>query len=134
MSKIKDTITVDEFREIQGWKQKPSKYRNKKVKWQGKTFDSKKEFEYYLKLSDDKKRGKIADFTWQRPLIFRLGNKKMFTLIIDFVVFPLGDVDKLEYIDVKAWDKKSSKFLTTPLFNLKRKLIEAQHGIKIILE
>ena len=55
----------------------------------------------------------------------------VFADIADFVVVHLDGSRTVE--DVKAFDKKKKKFLTTPLFNLKKKLIESQYKIKIIL-
>lgn len=45
-----------------------SKYNNSKIKYQGLTFDSKKEFEYYLILKDKEKRGLVFNLKRQVPL------------------------------------------------------------------
>ncbi len=130
-----NTITWTEYNKLLN--KKSLKYRNKKVIWDGKLFDSTKELKYYWKLLDDKKSGKIRDFEWQVPLTFIYEYEKMFKLIIDFVIkhnIINNIVPRLEYIDVKGWCIKKKKFLTTPMFNLKKKLIEAQYGIKIILK
>ena len=77
------------------------------------------------------KAGEIVSFEHQVPYVFELDGKKMFKYIADFVItYPDGSV-RVE--DVKAFDKRSGKFLTTPLFNLKKKLIQQQHKIEIVL-
>ena len=126
---MSETISLEEYKKLGN---KKLKYRNKKVKWQGKTFDSRKELNFYIKLSDDKKSGKIRDFKWQFPLKFMLNDKKIFTLNLDFVVERF--YKEFEYIDIKGLDKKTGKFLTTSIFNLKKKIIEIQYGITIILK
>lgn len=87
----------------------------------GITFDSKKEMAYYQELLLRKKAKDITDFTMQTPFVFTLGGKKMFTYFADFVVnYKNGDQ---EIIDVKGF--------LTPLFRLKRKIIEQEYQIKI---
>ena len=112
---------------------KYSKYKNKKIIWDGKEFDSIKERDYYLKLLDDKKLGKIDNFKWQFPLSFIFNDKKMFTLTIDFLIVINYKSSNFNYIDVKAFDKKTGKYIRTAVFNLKKKLIESQYNIKILL-
>ena len=51
--------------------------------------------------------------------------------IIDFkVYYPNGNI---KHIDIKAKDKKTNKWITTDVFKLKKKLIEAIYKIKIEL-
>ncbi len=110
---------------------KGNKYGAKKVYAYGIKFDSTKEFTRYNQLRLLKKSGEIIDFEHQVPFIYEHDGKKMFKYIADYVVtYPDG---RKEVEDVKAFDKRKQKFLTTPLFNLKKKLIEAKFKIKIIL-
>ena len=112
-------------------RKKGNKYGAIKVNRDGIKFDSKKEAVRYGQLKMMKKAGEIKDFTHQVPFFYLHGDQKMFKYIADFVVVHLDDSRTVE--DVKAFDKKKKKFLTTPLFNLKKKLIESQYKIKIML-
>ena len=112
-------------------RKKGNKYGAIKVHADGLKFDSKKEHKRYGQLKMLKKAGEITDFVHQVPFIYTYEGKKMFKYISDFVVIHLDGTRTIE--DVKAFDKKKGKFLTTPLFNLKKKLIEAQHKIEIKL-
>ena len=67
----------------------------------------------------------------QVPFIYTHDGKKVFKYVSDFVVIHLDGTRTVE--DVKGFDRKTGKFRTTALFNLKKKLIEAQHKIVIKL-
>ena len=98
-----------------------SKYNNRKVTYQGLTFDSKKEFEYYLLLKDKEKRGLVFNIKRQVPLEIqpaftdKTGVKhRAITYKADFVY-----TDRLtgttRYIDVKGF--------RTEVYKLKKKLL-----------
>ena len=98
-----------------------SKYNNRKVTYQGLTFDSKKEFEYYLLLKDKEKRGLVFNIKRQVPLEIqpaftdKSGVKhRAITYKADFVY-----TDRLtgttRYIDVKGFK--------TEVYKLKKKLL-----------
>ena len=98
-----------------------SKYNNRKVTYQGLTFDSKKEFEYYLLLKDKEKRGLVFNIKRQVPLEIqpaftdKSGVKhRAITYKADFVY-----TDRLtgttRYIDVKGF--------RTEVYKLKKKLL-----------
>ena len=98
-----------------------SKYNNRKVTYQGLTFDSKKEFEYYLILKDKEKRGLVFNIKRQVPLEIqpaftdKTGVKhRAITYKADFVY-----TDRLtgttRYIDVKGF--------RTEVYKLKKKLL-----------
>lgn len=102
----------------------PSKYHNEKITYQGETFDSKKEFEYYLLLKDREKRGEIIDLQRQVPLEIQPGfimpdGKKIrpITYLADFV-----------YTDAKTLERKviDVKGFRTEIYNLKKKLLAYQ--------
>lgn len=112
-------------------RKKGNKYGAIKVHAHGLKFDSKKEHKRYGELKLLMKAGKIQSFTRQVPFIYTHEGKKMFKYIADYVIINMDGSRRVE--DVKAFDKRKKKFLTTPLFNLKKKLIEAQHKIKIEL-
>lgn len=110
---------------------KPSKYRNEKVVFEGINFDSKKERDAYIQYNL-RKGTLIKDFKRQVNFPYLVEGKKMFSLILDFVV-KYTDGTTL-YVDIKPFDKKTGKYLTTAVFNLKKKLIENQYKIKIELK
>lgn len=102
----------------------PSKYHNEKITYQGETFDSKKEFEYYLLLKDREKRGEIIDLQRQVPIEIQPGfimpdGKKIrpITYLADFV-----------YTDAKTLERKviDVKGFRTEVYNLKKKLLAYQ--------
>lgn len=97
-----------------------SKYKNIKVKLDGITFDSKKEAVHYAYLKSLEKRGIITDLQLQTKLDFKIDGKKIFTYKPDF---EYNDEFGHHIIDVKG--------VQTPVFKLKKKLIEAQYKIKI---
>ncbi len=110
---------------------KRNKYGATKIHAHGIKFDSKKEYKRYNELNLLVKAGEIQSFVHQVPFIYTHEGVKMFKYIADYVIINLDGSRRVE--DVKGFDKKTKKFRTTPLFNLKKKLIEAQHKIKIEL-
>lgn len=97
------------------------KYNAKPCEIDGIKFPSKREAEVYAGLKVAKKFGKIKGFKCQVRYDFVLNNKKLFFYKADFVV---------EYWDhIEVLDAKGFK---TPMYKLKKKLIEAQHNIKIV--
>ena len=105
-----------------------SKYNNSKVTYQGLTFDSKKEFEYYLLLKDKEKRGLVFNIKRHVPLEIqpaftdKTGVKhRAITYKADFVYTDRVS-GKVKYIDVKGF--------RTEVYKLKKKLL-AYKGIII---
>lgn len=105
-----------------------SKYNNSKVTYQGLTFDSQKEFEYYLLLKDKEKRGLVFNLKRQVPLEIqpaftdKSGVKhRAITYKADFVYTDRVS-GKVKYIDVKGF--------RTEVYKLKKKLL-AYKGIII---
>lgn len=97
-----------------------SKYRAIKTEIDGKVFDSKREAKYYLYYKDLEKQGIIRNLKLQTRIDFWLDNKKIFCYYPDF---EYDDEEGHHFIDVKG--------VETPVFRLKKKLIEAQFGIEI---
>lgn len=112
-------------------RKKRNKYGATKVHAYGIKFDSKKEYKRYNELTLLVKAGEIQSFVHQVPFIYETDGKKMFKYVADYVIVNNDGSRRVE--DVKGFDKKTQKFRTTALFNLKKKLIEAQHKIKIEL-
>lgn len=101
---------------------KRPKYNNKKTNVNGILFDSKKEADRYVLLTRREEIGEVVDIHLQVPFVFALEGKKMFTYKADFVYF-----DKV----AKELIVEDVKGFRTPLYKLKKKLIEQQHKIKI---
>ena len=105
-----------------------NKYRNIKTQYRGIKFDSRKEMMRYIELESMQRKGLISFLQCQVKMDVAIDGKHICYLIVDFVYMIMGIT---HYEDVKAFNGK--KFLTTPVFNLKKKLVEAIHGIKIEL-
>lgn len=112
-------------------KKKYNKYRNTKKTIDDIVFDSEKEAKYYTQLMLLKKAKEITDFERQVKMPIEVNGVHIAFYILDFKIFyPDGSV---RYIDIKAQDNKSKKWITTDVFKLKKKLIEAIYKIKIEL-
>ena len=98
-----------------------NKYKNIKTVVDGITFDSKREAFYYRLFKKQEELGHIKDLKLQTKLDFKIDGKKIFTYKPDF---EYEDEYGHHYIDVKG--------VETPVFRLKKKLIEAKY--KIIIE
>ena len=104
------------------------KYHNKKVEYDGYTFDSIREKNYYIKLKLLEKAGKIKELELQKEYelqpSFKLNNKtsRKITYRADFTYKTTED-DKLHVIDVKGFK--------TDVYKLKKKLFEYKYRIEI---
>lgn len=105
-----------------------AKYHNKKVKYDGYTFDSIREKNYYIKLKLLEKAGKIKELELQKEYelqpSFKLNNKtsRKITYRADFT-YKTAEDDKLHVIDVKGF--------RTDVYRLKKKLFEYKYRIEI---
>ena len=105
-----------------------AKYHNKKVKYDGYTFDSIREKNYYIKLKLLEKAGKIKELELQKEFelqpSFKLNNKtsRKITYRADFTYKTTED-DKLHVVDVKGF--------RTDVYRLKKKLFEYKYRIEI---
>ena len=99
---------------------KPNKYNAKKIDIDGITFDSKAEGYRYSQLMLLLAAGEISLLELQPKFDFYIDEKKMFTYRADFR-YRSGLKEIVE--DVKG--------MTTPVFNLKKRIIEADYGIEI---
>ena len=102
-----------------------SKYHNRKTKYKNVLYMSKKEAMYARHLDLMRKAKNPAErvVSWQEqvPFLIEVNGHKICKYLADFVV-TFKD-DHMEVIDVKGW--------ATPLYKLKKKLVEAQYGITI---
>lgn len=108
---------------------KKSKYGNSKIEIDGFIFDSTKEGNEYSKFKLLKKSGEIKDFEIQVKFDIRINEIHIANYFLDFLV--INNDGSKEYIDVKGQDKKTKKWITTDVFQLKKKLVEAIYKIKI---
>lgn len=109
---------------------KQSKYKNKKVVYNGIKFDSQKERNYYIKLKLLEDAGKIKDLKLQvkyelQPK-FKSGNKNIqdISYIADFTY--LDEENKLHIVDVKSEATKKDK-----VYRLKKKLFQYKYALNI---
>ena len=98
-----------------------NKYNNIKTVVDGINFDSKREAYYYLYYKRLQETKIISNLKLQTPIKFDIDGKHIFTYKADF---EYEEEYGHHYIDVKG--------VETPVFRLKKKLIEAKY--KIIIE
>ena len=96
-----------------------TKYKAKKTKVDGITFDSKREAGY-LDLKTLEMHKRIRDLKLQPCFPFKYDDKVMFKYYADF-----------EYYENDEYIVEDVKGVKTPVYKLKKKLIEAQYKIKI---
>jgi hypothetical protein len=115
------------------WVKKGSynKYRNSKKKVDDIIFDSEKEANYYSQLKILERAKEIIKFEHQVKMPIEINGVHIAFYILDFQVFYPDGI--IRYIDIKALDKKTNKWITTDVFKIKKKLIEAIYKIKIEL-
>lgn len=103
-----------------------SKYGNLKTEYNGTVFHSKKEAEYAKTLDWMKKittpSDRVLRYDMQVPFQIIMNGIKIAKYIADFKVFYADGSE--EIIDVKG--------VRTNIYVLKKKLVEAQYGVKII--
>jgi len=128
-------MDIDEFRKkffVDDGKvvsRKKNKYRNQKVEVDGITFHSRKVANFYSDLLIKKNAKLITDFERQVKYDIRVNDIHIAKYFLDFKVINLDG--SINYYDVKGKDKVSGKWITTDVFALKKKLVEAIYGIKI---
>ena len=118
------------------------KYNNKKVSINGRVFDSKREAERFLVLSDAERRGIISNLecqpTWElvphqyRTEIVQLKTKtKEVQRLVERKIEYTADFKYIKNGEVVVEDVKINKFLLPKEFVLKRKLMLWRHNIRI---
>ncbi len=99
-----------------------SKYNNKRTLVDGIVFDSKKEANRYLELKLLERSGHISDLGLQPKFPHMVNGIKTFTYIADFKYLERGRTVKTVE-DVKGFK--------TPMYKLKKRIIEADYQFKI---
>ena len=104
-----------------------NKFKAIKTEVDGITFDSKREAKRYCELKLLQKHLAITDLECQPKFDLIVNGKKVATYISDFRYY---DIQKSEWVieDVK------SKITKTPVYRLKKKILEAQEPSVIITE
>lgn len=106
---------------------KQNKYKNKKVQYDEMTFDSKKEYSYYLKYKLMEQAGEIHDLKMQVPFTlietFKLQDKTYRKTIYKADFTFIDKEGKYHVIDVKG--------IRTDVYKLKKKLMAWKYGIEI---
>lgn len=97
-----------------------NKYKAKKEKVDGIWFDSKAEARRYGTLAMLERAGKIADLRLQPPFQCEVNGKLICTYKADF-----------SYVENGQTVIEDVKGVRTQMFSLKRKLVEALHGVEI---
>lgn len=100
--------------------ERPSKYRAVKTVVDGVTFDSKREAARYAELRLLEKRGFIRQLELQPEFRFELDGKLIFKYRADF-----------RYFEGEGRVIEDSKGFRTPLYKLKKRLIEAAFNVRI---
>jgi hypothetical protein len=109
-----------------------SKYNNKKVELDGRTFDSKAEVSYYLHLKEMEQAGSVTSFECQVPFTLQDGYRspetgrkvRPITYVADYVVrYPDG---RQEVVDVKG-----SRGTMTDVFKMKKKMFEYRYKVPL---
>ena len=103
-------------------KQKPHKYGAKKTEIDGFVFDSKREANYYAELKLRERAGEIVDLELQPKFECRVNGNLICNYIADFRFVYTGSGFQ-ETVDVKG--------MKTPVYRLKKKLVEALFNITI---
>lgn len=100
---------------------KPRKYRNTPTEVDGIRFASKREANRYSELKILERCGEIHELTLQPRFDIEVAGKKVATYVADFSYFRRTAKRVIE----------DAKGVRTPLYKLKKKLVEAMYGITI---
>lgn len=115
------SISAAEYR-AQAPKAKGNKYRARKTIVDGITFDSALEARYYGNLKLMERAGQVYGVELQKPYPITINGVVCGTYRADFTFWDQHE-KRQRCVDTKGMD--------TPVSKLKRKLVEAQYGIKI---
>ena len=97
-----------------------NKYGNKKTVIDGVTFDSIREAKHYQDLKARLRKGEITDLVLQPKFPLVVNGVKCGSYFADFEYNERGE---RVVIDVKG--------VRTPVYNLKKKLVQALHGVEV---
>src|ERR1017187_6319852 len=114
-------LSVEEGRALLKKKAKVSKYRNKIIKTKDGTFHSIKEHKRWLYLKTLEQGNLIRELQRQYKFDFKYKGENICTYVADFAYTMMNKKtgDRVFIVeDVKGWDKKTGKYITTPMYEL----------------
>lgn len=117
-------VTKEQFAALQNRRKPYSKYGAKKVSFDGIEFDSTKEARRYQDLVLMQKAGQIRELRRQVPFEVTLNGVHICKWIADFVYHENTYECPRVVEDCKGFK--------TDIYRLKKKLVEAKHGFKIL--
>jgi hypothetical protein len=107
-----------------------NKHRNTLTEYNGRKYHSRKEAEFAQQLDCRLKAKDITAWSAQVKYTIEINGHKICDYFLDFqVYYPDG---RIEYIDIKPFDKKTQKFLKGDVYKLKKKMMKACHDIDIV--
>lgn len=120
-----------------------SKYRNKKITIDGETFDSKKEYKYYMQLCDRVRNGEISDLQRQVtfdiiPSLYKDVEKQLKTKtktvrrLVQYGITYTADFTYKENGNLVVCDCKASAEFQDPVYRIKKKLLRYLLNIDIV--
>lgn len=116
------SISIKDYKKIISKKEKVSKFRNKKIKNEGKIFDSKLEYERYLELKRLEKIKIIKDLVHHKVYELKINNILICKYEADFVYIDNNGIQVVE----------DTKGVLTKEYKIKKKLMLAINGISIL--
>lgn len=105
---------------------KESKYKNKKIVYNGIKFDSKKEYAYYIKLKLLEDSNKIQDL--KRQVKYELQPSYRFK---DKTIRAINYIADFEYIENGVKHIIDTKGFRTEVYKIKKKMFEYKYNIEI---
>lgn len=119
-----------------------AKYGNKKVEYQGISFDSKREMQRYIVLKEAERKGEISDLELQPKFELVPAIKEKYVKHLKTkdkecertVQFPITYIADFRYIkdgNTVVEDVKASKYMLPKEFTIKAKLMRYVHGVAV---
>ena len=105
---------------------KQSKYKNKKIMYNGVKFDSKKEYAYYIKLKLLEESNKIQDL--KRQVKYELQPSYKFK---GKTIRAINYIADFEYIENGVKHILDTKGFRTEVYKLKKKMFEYKYNLEI---
>ena len=112
-------MTPAEFKALHG--AKPSKYRNRPIVVDGVRFDSQAEARRHGELTLMQRAGEISDLARQVPFDLQVNGHHIARYVADHVYTKDGE----RVVE-------DTKGVATPVYKIKRSLMAALHGVKIV--
>jgi hypothetical protein len=105
-----------------------TKFRNKRVRYDGFLFGSGKEKDRYIELKLLEKSGEIRNLTVHPSFLLVVNGHDVGSYVADFM-YRVGSKDVIE--DTKGKDERSGWSTQTQLYKLKKKLMKALYGVEV---